>query len=65
MIPVPTGFTREECVFFAAIKYLNMATDSNNFIVANCTVDNTGKVSVSSSSGVMAAGLAIAKKGGW
>jgi hypothetical protein len=64
MIPVPTGFTREECVFFAAIKFLNIPTDGNRFI-ANCTVDQTGKVSVSDDSRVMVAGLAIAKKGGW
>jgi hypothetical protein len=64
MIPVPTGFTREECVFFAAIKFLNIPTDGNRFI-ANCTVDKTGKVSVSDDSRVMVAGLAIAKKGGW
>ena len=64
MIPVPTGFTREECVFFAAIKYLNIPNNGNS-IIANCTVDKTGKVTVSPDSGVMAAGLAIAKKGGW
>jgi hypothetical protein len=62
MIPVPTGFTREECVFFAAIKFFNIPTDGNRSI-ANCTVDQTGKVIVGS--GVIAAGLAIAKKGGW
>jgi hypothetical protein len=32
MIPVPTGFTREECVFFAAIKFLNIPNDGNSLL---------------------------------
>jgi hypothetical protein len=64
MIPVPAGFSREECVFFAAIKYLNIPNDGSNFIV-NCTVDKNGKVNASPDGRVVAAGFAIAKKGGW
>lgn len=63
-LPVPTGFTREECVFFVAFKYLNIATGGSNF-VANCTVDKTGKVSLSPEGNALVSGLAIAKKGGW
>lgn len=63
-IPVPAGFTREECFFFAAIKFLNIPSSGNN-VTANCTVDKTGKVALSPEGQVIAAGLAIAKKGGW
>jgi cytoskeletal protein CcmA (bactofilin family) len=63
-IPIPSGFRREECVFFAAIKYLNIAGDGGNFI-ANCTVDRNGKVNLTPDGRIVASGFSIAKKGGW
>jgi len=63
-IPVPTGFTRGECVFFAALKYL-LVDPANQRTVYNCSADGQGKVSVTPKGSAVAVGVALAKKGGW
>ncbi|MGV0025310.1 hypothetical protein [Phormidesmis priestleyi] len=62
-IPVPAGFTRPECVFFASIKFLNFRV--GEAVSVNCFVDTTGKVTATPEGKVVAIGVAIAKKGGW
>jgi cytoskeletal protein CcmA (bactofilin family) len=63
-IPVPTGFTRGECVFFVALKYLLVDPD-NQRTIYNCSADAQGKVSVAPKGSAVAVGVALAKKGGW
>lgn len=63
MIPVPTGFTRQECLFFASIKFLNF--QSGEAVSVNVFVDTTGKVTATPEGKVVAIGVALAKKGGW
>jgi hypothetical protein len=62
-IPVPTGFTRQECVFLAAIKLLSFGAGETIFV--NCTVDKDGKVSIDPEGKAIVTGFALAKKGGW
>jgi hypothetical protein len=65
-IPVPTGFARSECIFYAAIKWLNIDTTAPTTTnVYSCTVDEAGKLTIDPSGRVVAMGLAIARKGGW
>jgi hypothetical protein len=64
MIPVPSGFSRSDCIFYAAIKWLNIDTDGSSAIMG-CKVDPQGRISASPADRVVAMGLAIAKKGGW
>ncbi len=62
-IPIPTGFTRQECIFFASIKFLNFK--AGEAVSANVFADGTGKVTANPPDKVVAIGVAIAKKGGW
>ena len=62
-IPVPEGFTRDECLFFATIKYLNFRFDED--ILVNCSADSQGKITATPEGKVAAKGYAIAQKGGW
>jgi hypothetical protein len=69
-IPIPSGFTREECVFFAFLKAITSPGLDNGF---NCqaTPSPEGKVVIfdlvnaSPILNAAATGVAIAKKGGW
>lgn len=64
-IPPPAGFTPQECIFFATAKFVSVGagTVSWNY---NITVDATGKVTIGVNNvGVVAVGMAMAKKGGW
>jgi cytoskeletal protein CcmA (bactofilin family) len=63
-IPVPTGFSRSECIFYAALKYVLIEPDLQRHPVL-CTVDANGKINISPDGHGVAMGLAIAKKGGW
>lgn len=77
-IPPPTGFSQQECVFFAFIKSIQNA----QVAIYNCTVAQNGLVAISYSDAngnvipdpapgpfkifsAYATGVAIAKKGGW
>jgi len=62
-IPVPSGFARTECIFFAAFKWLNI--DLGVSAIYSCNVDETGKITISPDGRGVAMGFAIAKKGGW
>ena len=65
-IPVPAGFARSECIFYAAIKWMNIDTTSPN--TANpysCSVDETGRLTIDPADRIVAMGLAIARRGGW
>ena len=63
-IPPPSGFTPQECVFFATAKFVSNAAQPNWSY--NVTVDATGKVTiVANNVGVVAVGFALGKKGGW
>ena len=64
-IPPPAGFTPQECIFFATAKFVSVGAGvvSWNY---NITVDATGKVTIGVNNvGVVAVGMAMAKKGGW
>jgi cytoskeletal protein CcmA (bactofilin family) len=63
-IPVPTGFSRSECIFDGALKYVLIEPDLPRHPVL-CTVDANGKINISPDGHGVAMGLAIAKKGGW
>jgi len=60
-IPIPLGFTKAECLFFAIPKFIN----TNNATQFVCSVDADGKVTAQPVGNVTATGVAIAKKGGW
>ncbi len=60
-IPIPTGFSSSECVFFAIPKWI----DTNGGTIFQCNASSTGVVRASPSGNVVATGVAIAKKGGW
>jgi hypothetical protein len=62
-IPVPSGFARSECIFYAAIKWLNI--DQEVAKIYSCNVDTDGKLTIEPSGRAVAMGFAIAKKGGW
>ncbi|NEP35884.1 hypothetical protein [Moorena sp. SIO3B2] len=62
-IPVPQGFTRDECLFFATIKYLNFRAGED--ILVNCSADANGTITATPEGKVAAKGYAIAQKGGW
>ncbi|NEN97685.1 MAG: hypothetical protein F6K50_19785 [Moorea sp. SIO3I7] len=62
-IPVPEGFTRDECLFFATIKYLNFRAGED--ILVNCSADANGTITATPEGKVAAKGYAIAQKGGW
>lgn len=65
-IPVPAGFDRSECIFYAAIKWMNINTTSPTTTnVYGCSVDETGKLTMDPPDRIVAMGLAIARKGGW
>lgn len=69
-IPVPTGFQASDCKFFAFAKRytLNLAQAGNGLTGFAVYADQNGKVTATvngKGQGVMATGLAIAKKGGW
>jgi hypothetical protein len=63
-IPVPTGFDRSECIFFAALKSFTIFTTTSTAL-AFCIVDDGGRVITSDPQRVVATGIALAKKGGW
>ena len=65
-IPPPSGFTPQECIFFAAAKFVNNPVGTGSWSY-NVSVDASGKVTIGTSGnvGVAAVGLAMAKKGGW
>jgi hypothetical protein len=63
-IPVPRGFQVSECVFFVALKFLNIDPALGNQLFS-CGVDSNGKVSTNDPGRVVAMGVALAKKGGW
>ena len=62
-IPVPSGFARSECVFYAAIKWFNINLNVSN--IYSCNVDENGKIIISPEGNAVAMGFAIAKRGGW
>ena len=62
-IPVPRGFQKSDCAFFAAIKFLNI--DVSQSRIYNCGVDSDGKVSTNDPNRVGIMGVAMAKRGGW
>jgi hypothetical protein len=65
-IPVPAGFARSECIFYAAIKWMNIDTTAPTATnVYNCSVDENGKLTIDPAGRIVAMGLAIARKGGW
>jgi len=65
-IPVPAGFDRSECIFYAAIKWMNINTASpNQTNVYSSSVDETGKLTIDPPDRIVCMGLAIGKKGGW
>jgi len=65
-IPVPAGFARNECIFYAAIKWMNIDTTSPTTAnVYSCSVDEAGKLTIDPADRIVAMGLAIARKGGW
>jgi hypothetical protein len=64
-IPVPTGFSRAETKFFAFVKMYAMGNSPNGFQVF---ASETGVVTcqaLGQSGGLVATGVAIARKGGW
>jgi hypothetical protein len=63
-IPIPRGFQKSDCVFFVAIKFLNIdpALGARAY---NCGVDANGKVSTNDPGRVGIMGVAMAKRGGW
>lgn len=61
-IPVPSGYSRSECVFFAALKYINVP---NEGIIINTNVSSQGKITISQPGFAVLMGLALGKKGGW
>ncbi|MEO1261093.1 MAG: hypothetical protein AAFZ15_19990 [Bacteroidota bacterium] len=64
-IPVPSGFKRSECIFFASIKHLQK-TSGNQTFTSSISWDDDGKVTINGDNiGTAFAGLAIGKKGGW
>lgn len=63
-IPIPSGFTRSECVFYVAIKYLLIDPDLGRHVLS-CNVDSDGVVSTTEPGRIVVMGFAIAKKGGW
>jgi hypothetical protein len=64
-IPPPSGFTAQECIFFASAKFVSQGAGVVSWSY-NVTVDVTGKVTILANDvGVVAAGLAMAKRGGW
>ena len=65
-IPVPAGFARSECIFYAAIKWMNIDTTAPTATnVYSCAVDENGKLTIDPDGRIVAMGLAIARKGGW
>lgn len=65
LIPVPAGFARNECIYYAALKYVVKNANPNTFTSA-VSWDSNGKVTIiGDGAGVVVAGLAIGKKGGW
>ena len=63
-IPPPAGFTPQECIFFATAKFVSNGGQLTWSY--NINVDATGKVTIGASNvGVVAVGMAMAKKGGW
>lgn len=62
-IPIPAGFTKEECTFMAFVKWTFFREeDTINF---NCYADADGKVFALPEGKILATGIALAKKGGW
>jgi predicted acyltransferase (DUF342 family) len=71
-IPIPSGFTKAECVFFAYVKsLLNTSAIPFNCLVENGVVRLVREAFVTSGTrtpitgGIFATGIALAKKGGW
>ena len=64
-IPVPSGFSRSECIFFASIKYLNLNMNASGSVIYSCNVDSNGKIATSPTNRVAVMAFAIGKKGGW
>ncbi|HEY9605870.1 MAG TPA: hypothetical protein V6C85_29965 [Allocoleopsis sp.] len=71
-IPIPSGFTKEECIFFAYIKAIfNTSAIPYNCIVQNGVIRIVRQGLVDSSATpindltIFATGIAIAKRGGW
>jgi len=67
-IPVPSGFQQSETKFFAFVKYWNA---SNATSISQLTFnvyaadDGTVTATTGTGQGILATGLAIARKGGW
>lgn len=62
-VPIPTGFTKAECVFFAIPKFIN--TRDVNLFVCQINTENPGVILATPEGNITATGVAIAKKGGW
>lgn len=63
LIPVPAGFERSECIFMAAVKWINLQAAGTQTV--NVSADANGKLAVSPNGAVVAVGVAFGKKGGW
>jgi hypothetical protein len=63
-IPIPRGFQRSDCVFYVALKFVQIDPDLGR-VIYNCGVDANGRVSTSDPGRVLAMGVAMAKRGGW
>lgn len=60
-VPIPSGFTKAECLFFAFPKVFNPAGVTQFF----CFVNTNGQVVATPVGEINATAVAIAKKGGW
>lgn len=65
-IPVPSGFLRSECVFFATVKLLDKSGGGSNFNY-NFSINSDGTITTNNSSNltVTFSAIAFGKKGGW
>jgi hypothetical protein len=62
-VPIPSGFTAAECVFFAFPKFINF--NAGEAVGFNVFTDSAGKVTATPEGKVSATGVAIARRGGW
>jgi hypothetical protein len=62
-IPIPAGFTKEECTFMAFVKWIYFRED--DLVNFNCYADRDGKVFALPEGKILATGIALGKKGGW
>jgi hypothetical protein len=61
-IPIPSGFTKEECVFFATFKLIVIPAPGTS---VHCLAQTDGMIAASPEDAIVVTGVAIAKKGGW